>query len=412
MNSSKSLETPSITRAGFLALAGTLAGAAAMQGRLARAATPAVDEIEWDYETDVLILGSGSGASGAIVDCLESDSDVIIVEKNDWLGGTMRRSGGGIGAAETCVQKALGVDDSKDDFYDYLVACGEGYVDEEMLRVFVDRAASDFDWVVQNLAGQTEKDWAFTNGTDGMEIAMRPGLDISGTPVYYEELGFEAVPRCYWFSENPDDIDPDGSRLYCSEGVLGRPETDKGRGGTGLWKVFQDVIDAHPETTILYKTSLQKLISNGNEVVGAQCIDLGSGEPVFIKARQGVILATGTWAGSEYLVDTYLLGADQSGLYPWVLESMAGGEGVIAAQALGAATVTMAAGPRKGGIKTDTNAQVLDVYGDPIPRLYASSYVVGGKVYQKYPCCGMHNFLNCVFGRVAAENVLKLDKMA
>lgn len=125
----------------------------------------------------------------------------------------------------------------------YIVACGEGLVDPELLRTFVDRAAADFDWVVQDLAGQTEADWAFGGSDDGLTVAMVPGLNVGGTPLFFEDYGYKPVPRCYWFAENPDDLDPDNERVYAPAGLLGRPETDASRGGTGLWKVFQDAID-------------------------------------------------------------------------------------------------------------------------------------------------------------------------
>lgn len=411
------MELTNVTRRQVIAAGAGALGAAAIAGlgagsalapRTALAAT-AVPET-WDYETDVLIAGSGSGASGAIIDAFDSGSDVIVIEKMDWLGGTLRRSGGGIAAAGTCVQKALGVEDDVDDFYGYIVACGQGLVDEELLRTFVDRAAADFDWVVQDLAGQTEADWAFTNGTDGQEIAMVPGLDLSGTPVFFEDFGYTPVPRCYWFAENPDDLDPDNERQYCPAGLLGRPDTDAARGGTGLWKVFQDAIDERG-VNVMTKIALTRLVANADgEVIGALCESVDTGEQISIKARKGVIVATGTWSHSDSLVQSALLGADTSAFDVWVLPEMGGGEGVVAALALGAGTISMAGGPWCGGLRTDTNAQVLDVFGEPIPRLYASSYAVGGKqVNSCYPHCGLHNMWNLTMGRVAAENVCALD---
>ncbi len=93
----------------------------------------------------------------------------------------------------------------------------------------------------------------------------------------------------------------------------------------------------------------------------------------------------------------------------WAAPEQADGASILAGIGAGAATCAMAADPWKGGLKTDVHAQVLDVEGNPIPRLYASSYAVGGKYGKNYPHCGLHNMWNMTFGRIAAENVSALE---
>lgn len=65
-----------------------------------------------------------------------------------------------------------------------------------------------------------------------------------------------------------------------------------------------------------------------------------------------------------------------------------------------------------GGLRVDENCQVINVFGEPIPRLFASSYAVGGKKTAKYPNCGLHNMWNISLGRVAAASVCALDPLA
>lgn len=428
-----------ITRRGFVAgaSAALAAGALGASAAFAQVVDPA--EITWDHETDVVVLGCGSGGSPAIIDAYDAGNEVLIVEKASWLGGTMRRSGGGIAAAGTCVQKALGVEDNVEDFYNYLVDCGEGLADAEMLRVFADRAAADFDWYVQDIAGQTEKDWHFVeplegvgliegheDGENGLNIAMRPGLNLGGTPVFFDYYGYKPVPRCYWFEPNPEDVD-DGTRIYAVPGLLGRPDVDTGCGGTGLWKPMQDAIDAR-DIPVLYRTTLVSLVKNVcGEVIGAKCLDLETEATVYIKARKGVIIATGEWQNNDQMLFDYCLygwkdeepavssdpGAHTLSVTmaktTWATPEQADGAGILAGIGAGAATCVMAAGPWKGGLKTDVHAQVLDVEGNPIPRLYASSYAVGGKQGKNYPHCGLHNMWNMTFGRIAAENVSALE---
>lgn len=405
-----------ITRRSFTTAA-ALGGAAGLASMMA-AAKPVfaadADDIAWDGEADIVVAGCGAGGAPAVIEACAQGSSVIVIEKYDWLGGQMRRSGGGITASCTCVQKALGVEDSNDAFYDYMVACAEGLADEEQLRLFADRCGSDFDWVVQDLAGQTEADWKFTDGVNGQVLAMKPGLDLGGSGVWFDDYDMEPVPRCYWFSENPDDIDEDGTREYCPDGVYGRGDTDTGRGGTGLWKPFQDAIDASG-AEVRFSTSLVSLVTNGaGEVIGIKAHDLVADVDVFLKAHKGVIIATGDYSRNEdmtfnFMGDGYV---DQT-TFPIIkalaLEGETDGAGILAAQGVGAQIVKMFYGPAIGGLVTDLNSQVLDVFGEPIPRLFASSYAVSGRMGKNYPGCGLNNMWNITFGRIAADSASKLE---
>ncbi len=59
-----------------------------------------------------------------------------------------------------------------------------------------------------------------------------------------------------------------------------------------------------------------------------------------------------------------------------------------------------------GGLRIDTNAQVLDVSGNPIPKLYAAGEVCGG-IHGKNRLGGNAIAECVVFGRIAGKNVAK-----
>jgi tricarballylate dehydrogenase len=62
-----------------------------------------------------------------------------------------------------------------------------------------------------------------------------------------------------------------------------------------------------------------------------------------------------------------------------------------------------------GGLKINTDAQVLDLTDKPIPGLYAAGELVGGIFYENYP--GGTGLLNgSVFGRLAGKNAGQLSK--
>lgn len=367
----------------------------------------------WKYETDILICGCGTASAPAAIDAIDGGADVLLIEKASWIGGTVRRNGGGIAGAGTKVQKALGIEDSADELYEYLVACGEGYVDEDLLRVVADESGANVDWILHDLGAHlpeiapAPEDWEFCTPEDkGLTICCRPGLNVSGTPVFFEKYGFEPKQRCHWVFPYEGDTATD--RGYATDGFLGHGELDTGRGGTGIWKIFEDALTER-NANIKTETELVRLITrNGKEVIGAVAKD-STGE-IYIKARKAVIITTGAWNNNQYLMRTYTLRDARISLLDDGTDQV-DGMGVQAAMDIGAATVNMAGGPYYGGggLKINTNAQVLDQYGDPIPRLYASSYAVGGRIYQQYAQCGFHTMWNFIFGRHAAQHALTLD---
>ena len=67
---------------------------------------------DFDYQTDVLIVGSGAaGLVGALV-VKEHGFEPLIVEKTAFVGGTTAWSGGGLWIPNNPVSRAAGVQDS------------------------------------------------------------------------------------------------------------------------------------------------------------------------------------------------------------------------------------------------------------------------------------------------------------
>ena len=61
-----------------------------------------------------------------------------------------------------------------------------------------------------------------------------------------------------------------------------------------------------------------------------------------------------------------------------------------------------------GGVTINTKAQVLDVFGEPIPGLYAGGCDVGTNIFGKagnYPGCGTYVGFALCYGRIAGKNL-------
>jgi len=65
-----------------------------------------------------------------------------------------------------------------------------------------------------------------------------------------------------------------------------------------------------------------------------------------------------------------------------------------------------------GGLKVNANAQVLDVFGEVIPRLYATGSTTGGWRGQLYPGSGTAVSFTVTFGRIAGKGATALEPWA
>jgi succinate dehydrogenase/fumarate reductase flavoprotein subunit len=144
--------TTSIDRRGFLT-SGVAVGAAAMVAAPAEPAA-AADAITWDHEADVVVIGAGAGGLVAAIAAREKGASVLIVEKNFDTGGRAMMSFGGlyIGGGNR-MQKAIGVHDTPDlvfaDWSRPEKPMGR-FSDRALVRTYADNNVDLFDWLTRH----------------------------------------------------------------------------------------------------------------------------------------------------------------------------------------------------------------------------------------------------------------------
>jgi succinate dehydrogenase/fumarate reductase flavoprotein subunit len=72
-------------------------------------------ERKWDYEKDVVVVGSGAAAYSAAITASVHGAGVIMLEKGTMAGGTTIRSGGGFWIPGNRFQRQAGIEDKKED---------------------------------------------------------------------------------------------------------------------------------------------------------------------------------------------------------------------------------------------------------------------------------------------------------
>ena len=102
-----------------------------------------------DGTCDIAIIGAGGAGLSAAVAAAESDSSlkIVVLEKQGIIGGNTNYSTSGINAAETDIQKELGIEDSKQLFYDDIMRGGKYENIPSLVRNFVEHAPGTISWL-------------------------------------------------------------------------------------------------------------------------------------------------------------------------------------------------------------------------------------------------------------------------
>lgn len=286
----KDESTKDISRRGFIKTAAVGAGAVALTGLGVRETKAALPPKRWDRETDVVVVGAGGGGLCAAIEAATDKTDVLLLEKMQVIGGDTILSGSAVIAAGTTIQKKAGVVDSPDKFFQDAVEDGRkqyGFIkqDTKILKIGFDKGPELVDWLIS-----------------------------LGVPFLEEPKPFlQPVPRIQ----------------YVAPGYR--------KGSPILVGKLRDAAEKKG-VKILLQTKLTELIvdpkgpCSSQRVIGVVAQD-AKGKVMKIKARKGVVLATGGYAKGEDLIKKY---------HPYLvgLRTLGApgntGDGIKAAQAIGA----------------------------------------------------------------------------
>ena len=234
-----------------------------------------VSEVRFDETTDVVVVGLGAAGASAVLGARHAGADVLAVERSGGPGGTSAHSGGLIYlGGGTPLQSACGFQDSTENMAAFLrAALGPG-VDDGRLDAYCEGSPDHFDWLVS--IGVPFR--ASFCDEPNRESADDAGLLFSGGEDTYpfDELALP-VPR----GHKPQCVDSAGGFLMEH---LGSAVSISGARVT---------VDAGAEVLIV-----------GSGVVAGLMVRTADG-PRAIRARGGVILATGGFIHNEAMVTEF-----------------------------------------------------------------------------------------------------------
>lgn len=215
------------------------------------------DAISWDRETDVLVVGSGFAGYSAAIYASDAGAQVIFIDKRGSDGGNSLKCDGDFGVCNSSAQKENGIQDSVDAYVNDMLEAGLYLNDREKCRTIAENSNAICEWL---------------NG-----------------------LGVKWVKS----SEGKTEVLPYGGH------TIRRTLKADGAGAAIVGALRNEATSKN--LTVECNLLLTKLIKNEEgRVIGAEvakCSESEGGsvssqrESIRIKARKGVVLATGGFGG-------------------------------------------------------------------------------------------------------------------
>ncbi|MET0901456.1 MAG: FAD-dependent oxidoreductase [Mycobacterium sp.] len=257
---------------------------------------------DWDDETDVVVLGTGGAGLTAALSAAAAGADIRVYEKAPTVGGTTAVSGGI--AWIPAHQRSPDQDLTAEAALDYLRAQSFGAMDEGLVEIFVRTGQEMIDFVEAHSELRLEVATGFPDYKPELP-GGRPGGGRSLGPVPYDldRLG-DWRDRITSFPADFSNVGLDAetrARLHADVRSAGDPENTVVAGAALIAGLLKGLLDRgiEPHTD----TRATELIAESGTIVGVRLGDRNT-----VRARRGVILASGGFEWDPTLVEAFLRG--------------------------------------------------------------------------------------------------------
>lgn len=212
-----------------------------------------------DPEYDVVVIGGGGAGLAAAVSAAEAGVSVILFESEGELGGSTQLSAGMFTAAGTSVQKALGIEDSVDRFFQHYMDLNQWLLTPGLIRRFCELSGPTLEWLL------------------GLGVEVPAQISLNAHMPGLTRAGVEDV----WRAHVPKDQ------------------------GYGLVQTLDRARRAHRVAAVLH-TRIEQLLTTDGRVSGviADGVEL---------AASAVVVASGGLAQNADLVDRWFPQATEAG---------------------------------------------------------------------------------------------------
>jgi len=227
----------------------------------------------FDLESDVLVVGLGAAGAAAALEASRRGARTLVIERASGGGGTSALSGGVVYlGGGTPLQRACGFEDSPGEMFKYLMAsCGDA-PDEEKVRLYCDESVAHYHWITEQ----------------GVPFKHSFHFGVSGEPATEDGLVYSGSECAHPFRE------------LAAPAPRGHVPRGENAVGHLLMRHLIAAVDAS-EASLHTDTRCSALVLDADGcVVGAVTRRLG--EECAIRARRGVILATGGFINDRRMI--------------------------------------------------------------------------------------------------------------
>ena len=229
----------------------------------------------WDETVDVVIAGLGVAGACAAIEAREAGAEVLVLERAGGGGGTTANAAGHVYlGGGTRVQMAVGVEDTVDDMYTYLVM-NTPVPEEDKIRLYCDESVSHFDWLVAQ------------------------GVPFNDT-MFQGKHFMQMTDECLIWSGN-EEAWP--FREKAKPAPRGHKVAKVAEGGGALMVERLTAKMRELGVRIEVDTAVQQLVRENGRITGVRVKSFDKVRT--IRARRGVVLATGHFTGNLELLKRF-----------------------------------------------------------------------------------------------------------
>jgi 3-oxosteroid 1-dehydrogenase len=290
-----------------------------------------------DSTFDVVCVWSGAGGMGAALAAAAAGASVLVIEKGPRLGGTTAYSNGEIWVGANDLAKEAGMPDSPEETRKYLDYLSEGVASPQMRDNFIERSREALRFLrgcgveLQVVHGLADYYFGEVPG------AVSEGRYLEAAPFEQKQLGELAdlvliSPHETSWVTNDETVATAGEPIETMKLAAGHQERGELCGGAAL---IASLMKAGAERGVEFRTSSSaiRLITDDGRVTGVR-VRGPSGDYV-VRARRGVVLATGSYDHNDTFLKAFELHDDIKGLAPTTVT----GDHIVLAGQVGAAVV-------------------------------------------------------------------------
>jgi len=234
----------------------------------------------WSSETeaaDVIIIGLGCAGVCAAIEAREAGADVLVFERASGGGGVTSMAAGHVYlGGGTRVQKAVGVEDTADDMFTYLMM-NTPDPDENKIRTYCEESVAHFDWLVDH------------------------GVPFNDT-MYKGKHVMQMTDECLIWSGNEEAYP---FREKAKPAPRGHKVAQVGEGGGALMMEKLTAKAIELGVRIVYDAHVHRLVREDGRIVGVSYRVFGE-EKGSVRGNGAVILAAGQFTESDELLEEFL----------------------------------------------------------------------------------------------------------